>query len=569
MLGRIKNIIIVAGCQRSGTTLLGNILGCHRQALLIDEDDGLYNWVDNCLFSEHEDRELTQTVFASADHKYKPQHRRIRVFMGKRKLVREVDTLVLKAPNLTYSFEALSKLPYNVQVIYPVRDPRAVVASMGRLSHIDMVGNQVKWMEKTPGISSLFEAELERLKSLKDEIHLRRALVWKIKSGLYTEFQRVGLNPFIFKYEKLVADKSKTLQDMCAHIGLDFDERMTEHENYFRGMAVGLTFRARAVDKSSTQKWRNRLGPRQAREILEIAAPLSDTHKYFDGSNGNFARTTPKFSREVFERPVILTGRGGSGTRLISEIAQKLGVFLGNNLNVAGDSVEWVDLIYEYAIKKTIATTRGQPCREDFSGIVLDKVQDILEGGEYNLEGPWGWKLPETMLVVPEMMRIFPKSKLVHLVRHPVTSALRRTHMTSRMSNPVGRAVLRGAYLEIGRNPKNIDSDPEHIHNAVTWLYQVRRVHDYAMNNLSAENYHLVRFEDLMSDPLETSKKLSRFMTGKINEFVRPSVDNQRAPNAIDLTGPEAKEVWDICGAVAMDMGYLPIDKPAKVKAYG
>jgi hypothetical protein len=52
------------------------------------------------------------------------------------------------------------------------------------------------------------------------------------------------------------------------------------------------------------------------------------------------------------QAPIILTGRGGSGTRLLSDIASASGVFLGNDLNVSSDSVEWVDLIYKIVIGK-------------------------------------------------------------------------------------------------------------------------------------------------------------------------------------------------------------------------
>ena len=38
----IERITIVTGCQRSGTTLTGQILGAHPSAFLIDETDELY-----------------------------------------------------------------------------------------------------------------------------------------------------------------------------------------------------------------------------------------------------------------------------------------------------------------------------------------------------------------------------------------------------------------------------------------------------------------------------------------------------------------------------------------------
>ena len=36
--------VFVIGCQRSGTTLTGQILGAHPNAVLLDEPDGIYPW---------------------------------------------------------------------------------------------------------------------------------------------------------------------------------------------------------------------------------------------------------------------------------------------------------------------------------------------------------------------------------------------------------------------------------------------------------------------------------------------------------------------------------------------
>lgn len=38
----IERVVAIVGCQRSGTTLTGQIVGAHPQAFLVDEFDGLY-----------------------------------------------------------------------------------------------------------------------------------------------------------------------------------------------------------------------------------------------------------------------------------------------------------------------------------------------------------------------------------------------------------------------------------------------------------------------------------------------------------------------------------------------
>lgn len=49
MLNQIEKIVVIAGCQRSGTTLVGQVLGAHPKAILIDETDGLYDWFADAL----------------------------------------------------------------------------------------------------------------------------------------------------------------------------------------------------------------------------------------------------------------------------------------------------------------------------------------------------------------------------------------------------------------------------------------------------------------------------------------------------------------------------------------
>ena len=57
-------------------------------------------------------------------------------------------------------------------------------------------------------------------------------------------------------------------------------------------------------------------------------------------------------SNDDLESPIVATGRGGSGTRLLSTVLQKLGCHLGNELNESGDSMEWAEVIYDIVLSK-------------------------------------------------------------------------------------------------------------------------------------------------------------------------------------------------------------------------
>ncbi len=256
--------------------------------------------------------------------------------------------------------------------------------------------------------------------------------------------------------------------------------------------------------------------------------------------------------------PVVLLGRGGSGTRLLSELARGLGVFLGNEINVSGDSVEWVDTIYPLAIEAMECFGRPSAERADARARRLRRHAAKIvpaEGG--TRAAAWGWKLPETMLIVSDVARAFPQARFVHLVRHPTTSSLRRTHMTSRPDNPIGTAVLCAAYRERGRDPDQAARDDDSVRNALTWDFQVRHVTD-ALAALPRTAAGLVlRYEDLCASPGGAGKQLARFLSlsEAVPQDALPAIEPDRmgTPSFGDA---RAAAVWSICGATAARLGY-------------
>ncbi len=256
-------------------------------------------------------------------------------------------------------------------------------------------------------------------------------------------------------------------------------------------------------------------------------------------------------------QPIILIGRGGGGTRLLSEMAKSLGVFLGNDLNISFDSVEWVEKIYALAIEKI--TTDFQPSSQrDFfwRDEVRSHAMSILKEGGRKPSDMWGWKLPETTLIVPQIIECFPQARFVHLVRHPVTSCCRRSHMTSRLDNPIGAVALPAAYDYIGRSRGKIGTDPIHIHNAASWAYQV----DIALSALEtisdANRNYLIKFENLCDNPAATLEELNCFL-GLNNAFANTHVSIDRDRLKQEINDPEqAVQVWNICGDIAKRLGY-------------
>jgi hypothetical protein len=259
------------------------------------------------------------------------------------------------------------------------------------------------------------------------------------------------------------------------------------------------------------------------------------------------------------DSPVVLLGRGGSGTRLLSQLGLANGIFLGNAVNVSGDSVEWVETIYALAIE-SVTTDLGPGSARDFAwrATLNDLAARILAAAEPAAADLWGWKLPETMLVLPQVLRTFPSARLIHLVRHPLSSALRRTHVTSRTDNEIGRTVLGAAYRDAGLDAAGIERDDDYLHNAVTWDFQLRGVLAAVAQADPPPRVLQLRYEDVCADPVVCQERIAAFLGRSApSRHPLPAIDRSRMND--EFTYDERSErVWTICGSTASRLGYGP-----------
>lgn len=250
----------------------------------------------------------------------------------------------------------------------------------------------------------------------------------------------------------------------------------------------------------------------------------------------------------------IFTGRGGSGTRLLSRLATHAGVFIGNQVNHSGDSVEWVELIYRMVVE--MAGQRDLPMGSRYRAELRARAVTIFGTAPHSDVCVWGLKLPEIMLVLPLLIDAFPAARVIHLTRHPVSASLRRTHMTSRLGNPVGDVALPGAYRYAGQDPGAILTDESYLHNAYSWNFQVTRVMSYGRDVLGASQYLEMRYEDVCAGP-DSVLAIVRSFLGCADSRISAStcVDPSRM-GAWDAADARAKAIWAICGETAGRLGY-------------
>jgi len=469
-----------------------------------------------------------------------------------------ITHLILKAPNLTYEADSIVKYFSNPTCIFTYRDIRDIVVSMGKMTWIPMIKNQLRRIKNKATVAQRFKEDVKALENPATQSHQSCAYIAKIKTDLRDTFDQHGIRKMEVSYENLVRDPDLWRENIWHQVGLPRDRAGSDYTEIMRGWGPGMTYRRNKVNSYSVGQWQNHLSPSQEQEVWDISKATMRSLQY-SRKPGKTPSTQlwNSIKSGLKHSPIVATGRGGSGTRLLSVLLQSLNTFPGNTINHSGDSIEWVNILYKIAVERLQTTSKipGHHWRYQLQ----ETAADILTSANWDGEQLWGWKLPETMLVLPTVFDSFRKAKLIQLVRHPVDTCLRRTHMTSRCDNPVGRSVLRAAYYNLGWDITKVYSDPDYLLNAASWHFQVGEVTRYGREKIGPDNYLEVLYEDVCANPSEARETLADFLHIKISH--RP-IDIEIDPNRQHQWKPpdkRADEVWDICGKVASQFGYKPL----------
>ena len=242
---------------------------------------------------------------------------------------------------------------------------------------------------------------------------------------------------------------------------------------------------------------------------------------------------SPKLILDTLDSPVILLGKGGGGSRLLSLLVADCGVFLGNNINISGDCMDMVIAIYQAVIEK-------YKCKAEWQkNIIVPQIKlaaaKMLQAFTQKNNGfpdnfYWGFKLPENLLLLPELNSAFPNARFIHMLRDPVETSLRRTHMTARLDNQIGRVTLPLAYRAAGIDVKQILSDPPELHNAYTTLFQLKNALEFCENNFDSKKYYELNFDDILTSPRKTRDKLCDWLgTTPVANKTEEEIDINRA----------------------------------------
>jgi hypothetical protein len=200
---------------------------------------------------------------------------------------------------------------------------------------------------------------------------------------------------------------------------------------------------------------------------------------------------------------VTIIGRGHSGTRAISHTLYASGVFMGNTLNRSGDLVppdamydacrvmaryvEWQGgLHWDFSKLHTV------PIPDEFVQLIHTYLKSVLDEEAKTPNAVVGWKIPETTLVFPWIVRLFPEIKYIFWVRDPRDCILNR-HITDDLR-----------VFGIDYSP----TDDVRRQRAISWKYQ----YELVRATPRPANWLEVRFEDFVLQQEATLARLEAYL---------------------------------------------------------
>lgn len=200
---------------------------------------------------------------------------------------------------------------------------------------------------------------------------------------------------------------------------------------------------------------------------------------------------------------VTIIGRGHSGTHAISHTLSASGFFMGEPLNDFGDLLPPEAM---YAACRVLApyvhwngdlswnweALQSMPIPAKFKRLIHSYLISVESSRAENR----GWKIPETTLVFPWILRLFPEIKYIYWIRNPRDCIL-GNHLTDNL-NDFGIAYPH--------------TEDERLRRAISWKYQ----YDLVQSMPRPKYWMEVRFEDFVLNQNETLSRIGDFLGVKL-----------------------------------------------------
>ena len=223
---------------------------------------------------------------------------------------------------------------------------------------------------------------------------------------------------------------------------------------------------------------------------------------------------------------VVVGGLGGSGTRLVATLLAEFGIFLGHDLNRELDNLAFTLLFKRRevlassdaeidrdlrlfatmmtrpraltAAEQTLLRERAAEQRNEHpDGWLQARADALIEAPHVPLPPGqlWGWKEPNAHILLPALIRNFPRMRYIHVVRHGLDMAFSRNQT---QLNYWGDAMLGGP------------GDPGPARALSYWCAAQKRAR--RLGEMMADRFLWLDYDHLCLDPQDGLGKLCDFL---------------------------------------------------------
>ena len=204
---------------------------------------------------------------------------------------------------------------------------------------------------------------------------------------------------------------------------------------------------------------------------------------------------------------IIVIGRGHSGTRVISQLLYHNGYKTGQ-VNKSYDLIPPEEMYCAAKLFGERVKSVGDYEWDFKVGNVTPLFQKLVKMYLRQLirhDGPKYFKLPETTLCYPWMVKMFPNAKFIHWIRDPRDFGWHLTDNFSRWRMPVPHRLVK-QWTDQG-----VKSD--RVHAAVSCKYQW----DIVENSPRPKHFIRIRYEDFCTKQPQELGRLREFLQADLS----------------------------------------------------
>jgi hypothetical protein len=187
--------------------------------------------------------------------------------------------------------------------------------------------------------------------------------------------------------------------------------------------------------------------------------------------------------------PGVTGATGGSGTRVVARIMRRGGMFIGSDLNVSEDALDFAAFSDRW-INRYWGRGMTPDMTAELRALAARHAADRGSPAQ-----PWGWKEPRSVYLLPFLHQNLPSLRFLHVVRDGRDMAYSSNQM---QLSKHGDVVLAPG------------GETQPLRSIALWSEVNMRTADYGERELG-DRYLRLRFEDLCGDPIAGVQIVLRF----------------------------------------------------------